>query len=124
VSAPSVTPQPVTPGAPPPADRAELEARAMAGLPPASAPVLPLATGNVVEPLLSELSVPGHRGVRLPAPDVPTLPLASLLPAWAVRAVPAALPEVSEPEVIRHFTRLSTLNTTSTRASTRSGRAP
>jgi len=41
---------------------------------------------------------------------VPTVALASVLPAWAVRAVPAALPEVSEPEVIRHFTRLSTLN--------------
>ncbi len=80
------------------------------GLPGPSAPVLPLAGGALVEPLLSELSEPGHRGVRLPALDVPAITLSSVLPAWAVRQVPAALPEVSEPEVIRHFTRLSTLN--------------
>jgi glycine dehydrogenase subunit 2 len=45
-------------------------------------------------------------GQRLPAPDVPRaeLPSASLLR----RELP--LPEVSEPEVVRHFTRLSQLN--------------
>jgi glycine dehydrogenase subunit 2 len=83
---------------------------ALAGLPPASAPVLPLVPAGIVEPLLSELSAPGHRGVRLPACDVPVTPLASALPAWAIRPGRAALPEVSEPEVIRHFTRLSVLN--------------
>jgi len=83
---------------------------ALLGLPPASAPVLPPTPPGIVEPLLSELSVTGHRGVRLPACDVPETQLAAALPAWAIRATPAALPEMSEPEVIRHFTRLSTLN--------------
>jgi glycine dehydrogenase subunit 2 len=66
--------------------------------------------GEIVEPLLSELSRPGHRGVRLPATDVPVTKMGAALPAWALRPEPARLPEVSEPEVIRHFTRLSTLN--------------
>jgi glycine cleavage system protein P-like pyridoxal-binding family len=83
---------------------------ALAGLPPPAAPVLPPVPAGIVEPLLSELSVPGHRGVRLPACDVPETALAQALPAWAIRKEPAALPEMSEPEVIRHFTRLSTLN--------------
>jgi hypothetical protein len=90
------------PGAPPPG--------ALAGLPPPAAPVLPPVPNGIVEPLLSELSVPGHRGVRLPACDVPAVALEDSLPAWAIRKEPAALPEMSEPEVIRHFTRLSTLN--------------
>jgi len=43
-------------------------AGALAGLPPPAAPVLPPVPEGMVEPLLSELSVPGHRGVRLLAP--------------------------------------------------------
>jgi glycine dehydrogenase subunit 2 len=66
--------------------------------------------GRIVEPLLSELSRPGHRGVTLPASDVPATPLAQAVPAWALRQRPARLPEVSEPEVVRHYTRLSALN--------------
>ncbi len=95
-------PTPTPPAAPPPA--------ALAGLPPASAPVLSPVPAGIVEPLLSELSVPGHRGVRLPACDVPLVPVEGALPPWALRPARAALPQVSEPEVIRHFTRLSTLN--------------
>ncbi|MEP7027720.1 MAG: hypothetical protein ABI960_03915, partial [Candidatus Eisenbacteria bacterium] len=49
---------------------------ALTGLPPAASPVLPPAPPGIVEPLLSELSVPGHRGVRLPACDVPETALA------------------------------------------------
>jgi len=59
----------------------------------------------MTEPLLSELSTPGRRGYTLPALDVP----ASDLPDDFVRD-DVALPEVSEVEVIRHFTRLSQLN--------------
>jgi glycine dehydrogenase subunit 2 len=66
--------------------------------------------GRIVEPLLSELSRPGHRGVTLPAVDVPAVALADAVPAWALRPRPARLPEVSEPEVVRHYTRLSVLN--------------
>jgi glycine dehydrogenase subunit 2 len=60
--------------------------------------------------LLFELSKPGTRGARLPACDVPERPVAELLPAAAIAATPPALPELSEPQVVRHFTNLSTLN--------------
>ena len=60
--------------------------------------------------LLFELSKPGTRGARLPAFDVPERPITELLPAAALAAAPAALPELSEPQVVRHFTNLSTLN--------------
>ena len=60
--------------------------------------------------LLFELSRPGRRGARLPACDVPAPPAAELLPADALAAQPPPLPEVAEPEVVRHFTNLSTLN--------------
>jgi glycine dehydrogenase subunit 2 len=57
--------------------------------------------------LLFNKSVPGRRGVRLPRHDVPPAP--SLAPEYC-RAEPAALPEVSELDVMRHFTRLSQVN--------------
>jgi glycine dehydrogenase subunit 2 len=60
--------------------------------------------------LLSELSKPGRRAARLPACDVPEQDLADLLPAEAVSASPPALPELSEPQIVRHFVNLSTLN--------------
>jgi len=60
--------------------------------------------------LIFDLSKPGSRAARLPNCDVPTRDLATLLPAEAVAACPLALPEVSEPQVIRHFVNLSTQN--------------
>src|SRR5262245_14812449 len=60
--------------------------------------------------LLFELSKPGRRAARLPVCDVPTPPSKEILPQDAVADAPPALPEVSEPEVVRHFTNLSTLN--------------
>ena len=57
-----------------------------------------------------ELSRPGRRGNRLPAVDVPALPLAELLPAGSFAASPPPLPELTEPELVRHFTNLSTQN--------------
>lgn len=59
---------------------------------------------------LFELSKSGRRATRLPECDVPRASVTDLLPASAIAAAPPALPEVSEPEVIRHFTNLSTLN--------------
>ncbi len=59
------------------------------------------------EKLLYELSQPGRRGVKLPKLDVPE---SEALPASLLRSAPAPLPEASEFDVIRHFTRLSTLN--------------
>lgn len=60
--------------------------------------------------LIFELSKPGRRGAVLPACDVPGPTTAELLPAEALATAPPPLPEVAEPEVVRHFTNLSTLN--------------
>jgi glycine cleavage system P protein (glycine dehydrogenase) subunit 2 len=60
--------------------------------------------------LLFELSKPGRRAARLPACDVPASPVERLLPRDAIADQPPPLPEVAEPEVVRHFTNLSTLN--------------
>ncbi|NPV75981.1 MAG: aminomethyl-transferring glycine dehydrogenase subunit GcvPB [Anaerolineae bacterium] len=57
------------------------------------------------EPTIYELSSPGRRGVRYPASDVPLSPL----PEDCLRK-DLPLPELSELDVIRHFTNLSKLN--------------
>jgi len=59
-----------------------------------------------VTPLIYERSRPGRRGLAVPRPDLPVPPL----PAGLARAEPPRLPEVAEPEVLRHFTELSTRN--------------
>src|SRR6201996_6679326 len=61
------------------------------------------------EPLLFEKSSPGKRGYRLPPLDVPEADATELL-GDAARTEAAELPELSEIEIIRHFTRLSTWN--------------
>ncbi|MGA2033298.1 MAG: aminomethyl-transferring glycine dehydrogenase subunit GcvPB [Thermoguttaceae bacterium] len=60
--------------------------------------------------LLFELSKPGCRASRLPPCDVPPQPLEQLLPPGAIAAEPPPLPELAEPEIVRHFANLSTLN--------------
>ena len=60
--------------------------------------------------LLFELSKPGCRAVQLPECDVPTKPLDELLPKESISDTTPPLPELSEPEVVRHFTNLSTRN--------------
>jgi glycine dehydrogenase subunit 2 len=63
------------------------------------------------EPLLNELSSPGRPGFRLPAAGVPSaVRPEDCLPGAALRRRPPALPELSELQVVRHFTRLSRLN--------------
>jgi glycine dehydrogenase subunit 2 len=59
------------------------------------------------EPLLSELSTTGRPTITVPPADVPARPLG--IPTELLRAE-LPLPEVSEPEVVRHFTRVSRLN--------------
>ena len=61
------------------------------------------------EGLIFEHSSPGKKAYRLAKLDVPEVDAAAELGA-ALRTEPAALPEVSELEIIRHFTRLSTWN--------------
>jgi glycine dehydrogenase subunit 2 len=76
--------------------RPELESRAMSWGP--------------LEPPIFAHSTPGHRGVDLPAPGVPVVDLAKLLPGVRLRRTPPALPEVAEAQVVRHYTRLARLN--------------
>jgi len=63
----------------------------------------------MTEKVIYQLSSPGRIGANLPDLDVPAKELSSLLPPSSLREN-LNLPEVSEPEVVRHFVRLSTLN--------------
>src|SRR5262245_27704102 len=60
--------------------------------------------------LLFDLSRPGRRCHRLPAPDVPAKRVSDLLPSDLVADGPPPLPEVAESDLIRHFTNLSQRN--------------
>jgi glycine dehydrogenase subunit 2 len=62
------------------------------------------------EPLLFELSSPGKRGYQLPPLDVPEVDPSQALGKENVREEIEDFPEISEFEVLRHFTRLSTWN--------------
>ncbi|MBX5476262.1 MAG: aminomethyl-transferring glycine dehydrogenase subunit GcvPB [Clostridia bacterium] len=62
------------------------------------------------EPTIYDRSRPGRRGVRPPRPDVPVRPLEALAEGAPLRKDPPLLPEVSEHQVVRHYTRLSQLN--------------
>jgi glycine dehydrogenase subunit 2 len=57
------------------------------------------------QPLIFELGKPGRRGVDLPKLDVPAQE--GLIPAGYERQVAAVLPEVSQIELMRHYTQLS-----------------
>ncbi len=59
---------------------------------------------------LFELAHAGRRGCLFPASDVPAKPLDELIPAAHLSANAPSLPELAEPDVIRHFVNLSTLN--------------
>jgi glycine dehydrogenase subunit 2 len=62
--------------------------------------------------LLFELSRPGRRCHRLPAPDVPgaDTPVSSLIPAEHLAEAPPPLPEIGEIDLVRHYTNLSARN--------------
>ncbi|MDQ3876443.1 MAG: hypothetical protein M3322_13025, partial [Actinomycetota bacterium] len=55
------------------------------------------------EPLLFEKSRPGRRSSSFPRRDLPR----PSIPEELRRRVPPRLPEVSEPELVRHFTALA-----------------
>ena len=55
-------------------------------------------------------SVEGRRAAQLPEAGVPEPPLSKLIPARLLRDQPAELPEVSEPEIVRHYNRISRRN--------------
>ncbi|MFA1641778.1 aminomethyl-transferring glycine dehydrogenase subunit GcvPB [Chryseomicrobium aureum] len=62
------------------------------------------------QPLIFELSTEGRIGYSLPDLDVPEVDLSSLLPEGMLRAEEAELPEVSELDIMRHYTALSNRN--------------
>ncbi len=63
-----------------------------------------------VESLIFEKGAPGRRAASMPAMDVPTESVESMLPTHLLRTEPAPLPEVSEIEVVRHYTHLAQRN--------------
>jgi len=63
------------------------------------------------EPTIFERSSPGRTGISWPQPDIPERPPADYLGGENLRAdPPRRMPELSQVDVIRHFTRLSTVN--------------
>jgi glycine dehydrogenase subunit 2 len=64
-----------------------------------------ITSALIPRPTVFELSSTGRIGIRFPEPDVPRTPL----PESLTRKV-LPLPELSELDVIRHYTRLSQLN--------------
>lgn len=61
-------------------------------------------------PLIFEISSPGRIGYSLPEMDVPEIDIAELLPEGYQRREEAELPEVSELDIMRHYTALSKRN--------------
>ena len=63
------------------------------------------------EPVVMELGAPGRRGQTFPAPETEVRSLAGsaadLVPAAMQRSDPPQLPEMTEPEVQRHYLHLS-----------------
>ena len=81
------------------------------------APNLPATATDVVReksltpaPLSFELSVPGRRAARFPQSDVPAVDATNRFDDNDLAASPPHLPELSEPQVVRHYVNLSTRN--------------
>ncbi|MGI8596026.1 MAG: aminomethyl-transferring glycine dehydrogenase subunit GcvPB, partial [Thermoleophilaceae bacterium] len=81
------------------------------GAPEAAVPTAPPAVprqGAVLT--IYERSREGRRAFVAPADDVPATPLEDILPASEIRTDPPDLPEIAEPEIVRHYTNLSRQN--------------
>ncbi|KOO52125.1 aminomethyl-transferring glycine dehydrogenase subunit GcvPB [Viridibacillus arvi] len=65
---------------------------------------------NDNQPLIFELSTEGRVGYSLSELDVPAVDLAAILPSEFIRTEEAELPEVSELDIMRHYTALSRRN--------------
>ncbi|EKN69832.1 glycine dehydrogenase subunit 2 [Neobacillus bataviensis LMG 21833] len=65
---------------------------------------------NQDQALIFEASTPGRIGYSLPEMDVPELDISDLLPDGYLRTVEPELPEVSELDIMRHYTALSKRN--------------
>lgn len=62
------------------------------------------------QPLIFEITKEGRVGYNLPELDVPEVDLSTLLPQAMLRVEEAELPEVSELDIMRHYTALSNRN--------------
>lgn len=62
------------------------------------------------QPLIFELSKSGRTGCSLPEMDIPEVTISCLIPEGYLREEAAELPEVSELDIIRHYTALSRRN--------------
>ena len=85
----------------------------------ADSTIAPPTTAEVPTPMqrdrattIYERSVEGRRAAAIPASGVPggDVPISELIPERLLRSEPARLPEVSEPEIVRHYNRLSRRN--------------
>ena len=65
---------------------------------------------NQNQPLIFESSTPGRIGYSLPEMDIPSVELTELLPNDYIRVDNPELPEVSELDIMRHYTALSKRN--------------
>ncbi|MFH7819309.1 aminomethyl-transferring glycine dehydrogenase subunit GcvPB [Neobacillus thermocopriae] len=65
---------------------------------------------NQDQKLIFEISTPGRVGYSLPEMDVPEIDVNSLLPEGYLREEEPMLPEVSELDIMRHYTALSRRN--------------
>ncbi|WML40537.1 aminomethyl-transferring glycine dehydrogenase subunit GcvPB [Neobacillus sp. OS1-2] len=65
---------------------------------------------NQDQALIFEASTPGRIGYSLPEMDILELEISDLLPEGYLRAVEPELPEVSELDIMRHYTALSKRN--------------
>jgi glycine dehydrogenase subunit 2 len=65
---------------------------------------------NQDQALIFEVSTPGRIGYSLPEMDIPELDLNDLLPEGYLRVEEPELPEVSELDIMRHYTALSKRN--------------
>ncbi|QNG61251.1 aminomethyl-transferring glycine dehydrogenase subunit GcvPB [Metabacillus idriensis] len=65
---------------------------------------------NQDQPLIFELTKSGRTGYSLPSLDVPEASAEELIPSEYLRSEEAELPEVSELDIMRHYTALSNRN--------------
>ena len=84
-------------------EEAEMTRRAAPGGKASSAPLV----GNGREPTLFELSVHGRSAYQLRTTGIPTRPLSELLDPSLLADEPTEIAEVSERDLVAHFTRLS-----------------
>jgi glycine dehydrogenase subunit 2 len=100
---PTVSPAAVREGVVPTVSPAAVPEGPVPTVAPAAVPEDPVLT-------IFERGAPGRRAFHCPALDVPAVDPAELLQAHLRRAAPPRLPELSEPEIVRHYVRLSKRN--------------